>query len=102
MKFVSSSLAVLGLFCATNYASAFTISQPSTSTLTSSTSLHARKSQEYDTNKDNDNAAKKAALEGVLQKIERSYGRGSIVKLGDADNMIVDSISTGALTLGKL
>lgn len=35
----------------------------------------------------------------MLQKIERSYGRGSIVKLGDADNMLVDSISTGALTL---
>jgi recombination protein RecA len=52
--------------------------------------------------KNNNAAAKKAALEGVLQKIERSYGRGSIVKLGDADNMRVDSISTGALTLGKL
>jgi recombination protein RecA len=44
-------------------------------------------------------AAKKAALEGVLQKIERNYGRGSIVKLGDADNMFVDCISSGALTL---
>mmetsp|Transcript_29608 Transcript_29608/g.45223 ORF Transcript_29608/g.45223 Transcript_29608/m.45223 type:complete len:446 (-) Transcript_29608:256-1593(-) len=43
--------------------------------------------------------AKRAALDGVLQKIERSYGRGSIVKLGDADNMKVESISTGALTL---
>jgi len=44
-------------------------------------------------------AAKRAALEGVLQKIERSYGRGSIVKLGDASNMLVDCISSGALTL---
>ena len=43
--------------------------------------------------------AKRAALDGVLNQIERSYGRGSIVKLGDADNMIVDSISSGALTL---
>lgn len=43
--------------------------------------------------------AKRAALDGVLTKIEKSYGRGSIVKLGDADNMIVESISTGALTL---
>mmetsp|Transcript_42924 Transcript_42924/g.124092 ORF Transcript_42924/g.124092 Transcript_42924/m.124092 type:complete len:410 (-) Transcript_42924:218-1447(-) len=43
--------------------------------------------------------AKRAALDGVLNQIERSYGRGSIVKLGDADNMVVDSISTGALTL---
>jgi len=46
-----------------------------------------------------DAAAKKSALEGVLQKIERSYGRGSIVKLGDADRMNIDSISSGALTL---
>jgi len=44
-------------------------------------------------------AAKRAALEGVLQQIERSYGRGSIVKLGDADNMLIDRISSGALTL---
>ena len=43
--------------------------------------------------------AKRAALDGVLNQIERSHGRGSIVKLGDAGNMVVDSISTGALTL---
>ena len=43
--------------------------------------------------------AKRAALDGVLNQIERSYGRGSIVKLGDAANMVVDSISSGALTL---
>ena len=47
------------------------------------------------------NAAKKAALDGVLQRIERNYGRGSIVKLGDADRMIVDVISTGSMTLGE-
>lgn len=45
------------------------------------------------------NPAKRAALDGVLNQIERSYGRGSIVKLGDAGNMVVESISTGALTL---
>lgn len=44
-------------------------------------------------------AAKKGALDGVLNQIEKSYGRGSIVKLGDADSMTVDSTSTGALTL---
>lgn len=46
--------------------------------------------------------AKKAALDGVLQQIERNYGRGSIVKLGDAENMVVDCVGSGALTLGKL
>jgi len=35
----------------------------------------------------------------VLQKIERNYGRGSILKLGDADDMSIDCISSGALTL---
>ena len=45
--------------------------------------------------------AKRAALDGVLSNIERTYGRGSIQKLGDADHMLVDSISTGALTLGQ-
>ena len=43
--------------------------------------------------------AKRAALDGVLNQIERNYGRGSIQKLGDAGNMVVDSISSGALTL---
>lgn len=43
--------------------------------------------------------AKRAALDGVLNQIERSYGRGSIVKLGEADSMIVDCIGSGSLTL---
>eukprot|EP00544_Gedaniella_sp_CCMP2646_P005286 CAMPEP_0202496004 /NCGR_PEP_ID=MMETSP1361-20130828/18582_1 /ASSEMBLY_ACC=CAM_ASM_000849 /TAXON_ID=210615 /ORGANISM="Staurosira complex sp., Strain CCMP2646" /LENGTH=403 /DNA_ID=CAMNT_0049127209 /DNA_START=40 /DNA_END=1251 /DNA_ORIENTATION=- len=45
------------------------------------------------------NPAKKAALDGVMQQIERSYGRGSIMKLGDAEGMVVESIGSGALTL---
>ena len=66
---------------------------------TLSSSLSAQRNNNNDGGNAN-NAAKKAALEGVMQKIERSYGRGSIVKLGDADNMNVDCISSGALTLG--
>lgn len=65
---------------------------------TFSSSLSAQRNDNNNGGKAN-NAAKKAALEGVLQKIERSYGRGSIVKLGDADNMNVDCFSSGALTL---
>lgn len=42
---------------------------------------------------------KKAVLDTVLNSIERNYGRGSIMRLGDNDSMEVDSISTGALTL---
>jgi len=46
-----------------------------------------------DANKEDKNmTAKRAALDGVLQKIERSYGHGSIVKLGDADKMLVECI----------
>lgn len=45
------------------------------------------------------NPAKKAALEGVMQRIERNYGRGSILKLGDADRMVVECIGSGSLTL---
>jgi len=62
------------------------------------TLLQAASSSQQQGGKD-DNPAKRAALEGVLQKIERSYGRGSIVKLGDAEGMLVDCISSGALTL---
>ena len=43
--------------------------------------------------------AKRAALDGVLNKIERAYGRGSIVKLGEADSMVVASIGSGSLAL---
>jgi hypothetical protein len=45
-------------------------------------------------------ASKLSALEGVLSRIERNYGRGSIVKLGEAESMVVDSFGSGSLTLG--
>ena len=42
---------------------------------------------------------KKEALEGVLHQIERSYGRGSILKLGETNRMEVACTSTGSLNL---
>eukprot|EP00557_Chaetoceros_sp_GSL56_P011543 CAMPEP_0176486272 /NCGR_PEP_ID=MMETSP0200_2-20121128/5479_1 /TAXON_ID=947934 /ORGANISM="Chaetoceros sp., Strain GSL56" /LENGTH=436 /DNA_ID=CAMNT_0017882961 /DNA_START=96 /DNA_END=1406 /DNA_ORIENTATION=+ len=63
-----------------------------------SSTYRLAKSPSNDENKEKA-TKKREALEGVLQKIEKSYGRGSIVKLGDADNMRVDCISSGALTL---
>ncbi len=39
------------------------------------------------------------ALEVTLAQIEKRFGKGSIMRLGDASHMIVDAISTGALTL---
>ncbi len=42
---------------------------------------------------------KAKALNLVLGQIERNFGRGSIMRLGDASRMKVETISTGALTL---
>jgi len=41
---------------------------------------------------------KDKALSLVLGQIERNFGRGSIMRLGDASRMKVETISTGALT----
>ena len=90
-------IAAITLLSSVSLTSAFVVSRERTVT----TVLQARgkKSTEDDENKSKIDPAKRAALDGVLNQIERSYGRGSIVKLGDADNMIVESISSGALTL---
>lgn len=84
------------------------------SSTSATTSLSARKKKSVDEeeNDDKDNTnpsgqqnqnqmdpAKRAALDGVLHQIERSYGRGSIVRLGDADRMKVDCTGSGSLTL---
>jgi recombination protein RecA len=39
------------------------------------------------------------ALGLVLNQIERNFGKGSIMRLGDASRMRVETLSTGALTL---
>ncbi|MEP0748761.1 recombinase RecA [Trichocoleus sp. DQ-A2] len=45
------------------------------------------------------NPDKDKALSLVLNQIERSFGKGAIMRLGDATRMKVETISTGALTL---
>lgn len=45
------------------------------------------------------NEEKKKALENVFHVIEKEYGTGSIMKLGDTQVSSVDSIPTGSLTL---
>lgn len=45
------------------------------------------------------NPEKEKALNLVLNQIERSFGKGSIMRLGDAAKMKVETISSGALTL---
>ena len=42
---------------------------------------------------------KKKALESVFSVIEKEYGTGSIMKLGDANSLDVEVIPTGSLTL---
>jgi recombination protein RecA len=44
--------------------------------------------------------ARDAALNGALSQIERQFGKGSIMRMGDEDAAVrVDAISTGALSL---
>ncbi len=45
------------------------------------------------------NTEKLKALQLTLDKIEKSYGKGTIMKLGDSAVVPVDAISTGSLTL---
>ena len=42
---------------------------------------------------------KKKALETTLAQIEKAYGKGSIMKLGENASMNVSAVSTGSLTL---
>ncbi len=50
-------------------------------------------------NKQNVNAEKMKALQLTMDKIEKSYGKGSIMKLGDSVVVQVEAISTGSLSL---
>lgn len=45
------------------------------------------------------NPDKEKALTLVINQIERSFGKGAIMRLGDATQMVVETISSGALTL---
>lgn len=45
------------------------------------------------------NPEKKKALEAVFSQIEKQFGKGSVMKLGENSHMNVESIQTGALGL---
>ena len=45
--------------------------------------------------------AKKDALATALAQIEKQFGKGAVMKLGDNTAMQVDAISTGSLGLGR-
>ena len=42
---------------------------------------------------------KKKALETAMAQIERAYGKGSIMRLGENSDVVVEAIPTGSLTL---
>jgi len=61
-------------------------------------SSNSTKSPDSDQNPKN-NEAKKAVLIKALDDITKRYGEGSIVRLGEAKHMEVESIPTGSLSL---
>ena len=46
-----------------------------------------------------DNTAKLKALQLTLDKLEKSYGKGAVMKLGEGPIEKIDVISSGSLTL---
>ncbi|MGN1299650.1 MAG: recombinase RecA [Candidatus Scatovivens sp.] len=46
-----------------------------------------------------ENLERKRALEAAMSQIEKQFGKGSVMKLGECKEMNVESISTGALSL---
>lgn len=46
-----------------------------------------------------ESSEKQKALDLVLKNVERTFGKGAIMRLGDATRMHVETISSGALTL---
>lgn len=52
-------------------------------------------------NKDKDFEVKQTALEDAIKNIEKLYGRGSIMRLGDRPNVECDVIPTGSILLDE-
>ena len=46
-----------------------------------------------------DNSEKRKALDAAMSQIEKQFGKGSVMKLGEYKSMNVEAISTGALNL---
>jgi len=42
---------------------------------------------------------RKAALDVAIRKIEKNFGKGSIMRMGDATDMKVASVSSGSLAM---
>ena len=46
-----------------------------------------------------DAAAKSKALDLAMKQIEKNYGKGAVMKMGDAPPVMIEAVSTGSLTL---
>lgn len=40
-------------------------------------------------------------LKTVMKEIEKTYGKGAIMKLGDKSNLTIEAVSTGSLLLDE-
>ena len=81
-------------------ASSASASATSAATTSSATNSLASASSANSSTPDSRAAAERdKALGLVLNQIERNFGKGSIMRLGDASRMRVETIGTGALTL---
>ncbi|MGI6071987.1 MAG: recombinase RecA [Lachnospiraceae bacterium] len=48
-----------------------------------------------------DRNQKQKAIDAAISKIEKDYGKGAVMKLGDKTAMDVDTVSTGSISLDK-
>ena len=46
-----------------------------------------------------DRNEKMIALEAAIGKLEKAYGKGTVMKLGDESHMVVEAVPTGSLSL---
>ena len=44
---------------------------------------------------------RKTALDNAIKKIEKNFGKGSIMRMGDAADMKIATISSGSLTIDR-
>ena len=58
-----------------------------------------KKNAQLDNKKNVENDEKKKALEVALAQIEKQFGKGSVMKLGETATMAVEAIPTGSLSL---
>ena len=49
--------------------------------------------------KEKDSIEKEKALKNAVSQIEQSYGKGSVMKLGQREHVDIDTVPTGSLGL---